>query len=359
MTNFSTIASFPFKLKQLLFSGKIKLVTISILVIISLALFPFTIGGLLGYAAYRYIPHKLLRNVTITVIAIPTLFVGSAWVAAFFSETSAPATNKVVSQQPSFIPTPEIKKDAPSESPQASVEAEVVSVLQVDNDETDSGLPVDIPSPSLVAIPATQSTESGVLVRRVVDGDTIELETGEVVRYIGIDTPETVHPSKAVQCFGKEASTKNKSLVEGKRVRLEKDVSNTDKYGRLLRYVYIGDTFVNDFLVRQGYAYASSYPPDVKYQSQFRQAEQEARTNKRGLWASCPPTTSVPNTSTPVTQPTATTSTSGTYTGGDKDCSDFKTQDEAQAFYISQGGPAKDPHKLDQDKDGIACETLP
>jgi endonuclease YncB( thermonuclease family) len=124
-------------------------------------------------------------------------------------------------------------------------------------------------------------------VARVVDGDTIELETGEKVRYIGMDTPETVKPNTPIQCFGKEASVKNKELVEGKMVRLEKDVSETDRYGRLLRYVYAGDIFVNDYLVRQGYAKSSTYPPDVKYQNQFKLAETEARNNYRGLWGLC------------------------------------------------------------------------
>ena len=119
----------------------------------------------------------------------------------------------------------------------------------------------------------------------VVDGDTIKLENGQTVRYIGIDTPETVHPFKPVECFGKEASAKNKELVEGKTVRLEKDISETDRYGRLLRYVYVGDVSVNDYLVRNGFASAVSYPPDVKYQEQFNEAEKEARENKRGLWA--------------------------------------------------------------------------
>ncbi len=126
------------------------------------------------------------------------------------------------------------------------------------------------------------------LVKRVIDGDTIEIENGQKIRYIGIDTPETVHPEKPVQCFGLEASLKNKEMVEGKSVRLEKDVSETDKYGRLLRYVYVGDTLVNDFLVRQGFANSSTYPPDIKYQDQFRKAEEEARGNNRGLWSSCP-----------------------------------------------------------------------
>lgn len=127
-------------------------------------------------------------------------------------------------------------------------------------------------------------------VTRVIDGDTIEVNLeGAIykVRYIGIDTPETVHPSEPVECFGKEASDKNSELVEGKIVRLEKDVSETDKYGRLLRYVWVGDIFVNDYLVRQGYAYASTYPPDVKYADQFAQAQTEAIDDNRCLWAIC------------------------------------------------------------------------
>ncbi len=127
-----------------------------------------------------------------------------------------------------------------------------------------------------------------VKVTRVIDGDTIEIEGGERVRYIGMDTPETVDPRKPVQCFGVEASNKNKELVEGKMVRLEKDITDRDKYNRLLRYVYVGDTFINLELVKQGFAYSYSYPPDIKYQDQILKAQQEAREAKRGLWAACP-----------------------------------------------------------------------
>lgn len=122
---------------------------------------------------------------------------------------------------------------------------------------------------------------------RVIDGDTIEIDGGEKVRYIGVNTPETVNTKTIVECFGKEASDKNKELVEGKPVRLEKDISDRDRYGRLLRYVYVDDIFINDYLVRQGYANSASYPPNIKYQEQFRQAEKEARENNRGLWESC------------------------------------------------------------------------
>lgn len=131
------------------------------------------------------------------------------------------------------------------------------------------------------------------VVARAIDGDTIELESGEKVRYIGIDTPETKHPKKAVQCFGKEAHEKNKELVEGKYVRLERDVSERDKYGRLLRYVYVVNTdsneeiFVNAELVSKGYAHASTFPPDVKFQEIFLDGQDFAREHKLGLWGGC------------------------------------------------------------------------
>lgn len=125
------------------------------------------------------------------------------------------------------------------------------------------------------------------VVKRVIDGDTIELADGRRIRYIGIDTPEVVHPKKPVDCFGNEAREANQELVEGKTIRLEKDISKTDKYGRLLRYVYTGNTFVNDYLVRQGFAFASTYPPDVSHQEEFRLAEQEARKGNLGLWKGC------------------------------------------------------------------------
>jgi len=268
-----------------LFSGKAKLITIPILVIAALVLWPFAVGGLLAYAAYRYIPQKRARNIVVAVIVIPTLLIGVLWVSAFSSGSSSSSSKKTVS--PQSTATPLVKEVA-------SLTPEMEAVEESQPVASQEPVPVQAKQQPLV---------EGVLVKRVIDGDTIELETGETVRYIGIDTPETVHPDKPVQCFGKEASTKNTELVAGKRVRLEKDVSETDRYGRLLRYVYVGDTFINDYLVRQGYANASSYPPDVKYQDQFRQAEQEARVAKRGLWGSCSANT---GTSSFSSQPAAT-----------------------------------------------------
>lgn len=141
-------------------------------------------------------------------------------------------------------------------------------------------------------VPKEEATSSGVLVTKVVDGDTIEIEGGEKVRYLGVDTPETKDPRKPVQCFGKEASNKNKELVEGKRVVLEKDVTNTDKYNRLLRFVFLDlgngtRLFINDYLIREGYGQVLTIPPDVKYSEQFLAAQKQAREAKLGLWGKC------------------------------------------------------------------------
>jgi micrococcal nuclease len=139
---------------------------------------------------------------------------------------------------------------------------------------------------------ASDSAEIAV-VKRVVDGDTIELSDGRKVRYIGVDTPELHHPTKAVQCFGKEAMEKNKELVEGKTIKMMRDVSETDRYKRLLRYIWVPSTgsgqdiFVNEYLAREGFAHQSTFPPDVQYVELFRKAVEEARVNNKGLWSSC------------------------------------------------------------------------
>jgi micrococcal nuclease len=120
--------------------------------------------------------------------------------------------------------------------------------------------------------------------RRHRAGDTLELSTGEQVRLIGVDTPETKHPRKPVQAFGQEASAFTTQLVEGKKVRLEFDVRRKDKYRRTLAYVYVEDLMLNLELVRHGYAQVATVPPNVKYQELFLNLQREAREAKRGLW---------------------------------------------------------------------------
>jgi endonuclease YncB( thermonuclease family) len=137
-----------------------------------------------------------------------------------------------------------------------------------------------------------------VLVKRVVDGDTIVLETGERVRLIGIDTPElhesdklyrdasrTRQDAATIQKLGRRAYEFTRNLVEGKRVSLEFDAEKRDRYNRLLAYVYLKDgTFVNAEIVKQGYASLMTIPPNVKYADLFLRLYREARENRRGLW---------------------------------------------------------------------------
>ena len=130
----------------------------------------------------------------------------------------------------------------------------------------------------------------------MVDGDTIDVRIPELgkdycvrIRYIGMDTPEVHHPKKGLQCYGKEATEQNEKLVKGKTVTLELDAGKADRYGRLLAYVYVGKgkekVFVNEWLVKNGYAHVMTIQPNDKYQGVFLKAERHAREHKLGFWA--------------------------------------------------------------------------
>lgn len=156
--------------------------------------------------------------------------------------------------------------------------------------------PHTTPTTANAAPPATESPPSPVgspmpaTVTNVVDGDTIDalIDGREYrVRYIGIDTPETVDPRRPVGCFGHEASERNRELVQGQTIGLQKDVSETDAFGRLLRYVWLDGQMVNARLVEEGYATASAFPPDVTYSELFTALQAEARADGRGLWSAC------------------------------------------------------------------------
>ena len=137
------------------------------------------------------------------------------------------------------------------------------------------------PTPSVTSLQKGSTTLS--VVERVIDGDTIVIDTGEHVRYIGMNTPEL----ETNECFATEASEINKNLVLGKTVRLEKDVSDTDKYGRLLRYVFVDNNFINDELVKNGSARVETIKPDIKYESEFVTWQKFAKQNNLGLWGKC------------------------------------------------------------------------
>jgi micrococcal nuclease len=223
--------------------------------------------------------------------------------------------------------------------------------------------PTDTPIPTDTLTPTPARTEARVI--KIVDGDTIAVDIGGqtyTLRYIGVDCPESGDWMAA------EATQANLDLVGGKTVYLEKDVSETDRYDRLLRYVFLADgTLVNAELVRLGYARAIAYPPDTKYQDLFEEMEQEAKDAGRGIWGLTPTPTPTPRpptampTSAPAVVPTSPPPAAVCDCSGNiYNCSDFATHAQAQACYeycISQG--RGDIHRLDGDNDGVACESLP
>lgn len=139
--------------------------------------------------------------------------------------------------------------------------------------------------------PSLPLSQNAYDVLKIVDGDTIDVlinDKTERIRLIGINTPETVDPRKSVECFGAEASNKAKSLLAGKKVYLVNDNTqkDRDRYDRLLRYVLLENGLnFNLLMIQEGYAYEYTYDTAYKYQSEFKQAEFEARKGKKGLWA--------------------------------------------------------------------------
>ena len=122
-------------------------------------------------------------------------------------------------------------------------------------------------------------------VKRVIDGDTFVLDSDERVRLIGIDTTETVHPTKGIQPFGPEASEFTKNAIEGKEVKLEFDVDLYDRNNRLLAYVFYDNVFLNEELVLKGLAVVSTYPPNVKYVDLFISAQNKSKKYRLGIWS--------------------------------------------------------------------------
>jgi micrococcal nuclease len=140
-------------------------------------------------------------------------------------------------------------------------------------------------SPNLT--PAARHT---AMVTRVVDGDTAHVRyhgRDVTIRFIGVDTPETVAPGQPVECYGAEASAFTTRRLAREQVRLEFDVNRIDPYGRTLAYIWLHGTLFNQTLVRDGYARVATYPPDTKYVDRFQEAQRDARDANRGVWGAC------------------------------------------------------------------------
>jgi len=220
-------------------------------------------------------------------------------------------------------------------SPTERVQPSSTSIPTATHTPAASPVPTDTP-PTQPPAPTSTPPWTEARVTHVVDGDTIEVEIEGLMyslRYIGIECPE---PGQ----YGcDEATQANRQLVEGKTVRLAKDVSDTDQHGRLLRYVYLGDIFVNAELIRSGYATAWTYPPDVAFSDLFVQLESEAREAGLGLWVA----------------PAPTPGPGRDCAGNIYDCGDFSSCDEVMSYWNACPG---DPSRLDGDQDGRPCESL-
>lgn len=175
-------------------------------------------------------------------------------------------------------------------------EAEPVSSSSVspsaETSPTADTSPSPSPTPTASSSPSNEEESDGTnaTVARVIDGDTIEVDfRGSIidVRLIGVDTPEMVHPSEPVECYGPAASKFTRRALEGERVRLEFDIEREDRFGRTLAYVWLNGRLLNQRLVREGFANVSTFPPNVKYVERFLAAQRDARSQDRGLWGSC------------------------------------------------------------------------
>jgi endonuclease YncB( thermonuclease family) len=199
----------------------------------------------------------------------------------------------------------------------------------------------------LLTLDLVQSEELWDRVKRVVDGDTVVLESLGTVRLIGVDTPETVHPKKPVEFYGREASNFTKSLLSKKRVRVEYDWNKKDKYQRGLVYLYLEDgTMVNRLIVAQGFGHAYTRFP-FKYLEDFRKAEKKAREEKLGLWAE---EKSIAQVVSPAKEAESMDQSKCRIK---KTCPQMSSCEEAK-FYLTVCG-----HKArDRDKDGIPCENV-
>lgn len=319
---------------------------------IGLVFLPITFSVMLGWVTYKKVKNKNNRNIYIAGITLVGLMIGIPWVSAMFGDGSYE-----IEKEAALTPTPTLAQKTPVLTPTMD------------------------PDP--------------VLVTRVIDANTFEVETGDIIRYIGVDSPLDTQGS----CLNTESHQKNKEIVEGSRVRLEKDKVEVDEDGNQLRYVYKDNLLVNQLLVEEGFARTTSDESNARYKDVLMQSEKEAKENKWGIWSDlcvspeptqetvqtvdepneprvAPAMTKAP-TPTPVPQPLrdkvvatpqpvkeivkpvptkitlpkpALNCSSDSF-----NCGDFLTCTEVMAVFNACSG---DPHRLDRNDDGVPCESL-
>ena len=345
--------------------AKHQLVIAVVVFILALFILPAPIAYAVGaFASYKLIDKKVWKYIATVFFCSLALVSAMVWIAGDTTQTQIgkDATTPQVEQNTEKI----------NENTRTSTD-----VQEKATQPTSGNVPMQIAPtsptilpamPPVIPSPTSQGFQKAYDVVKVIDGDTVSVSIDgkvEVLRLIGIDTPETVDPRKPVECFGVEASNKAKSLLSGKKVSLEDDVpqGERDKYGRLLRYVFLEDgTNFNFLMIKEGYAHEYTYNLPYKYQSEFKKAQKEAMESKAGLWGDvCQQQTVTPSV-TPPTIPAPTPVPSGAYSlppcaSLDCDCGDFSTHAYAQWFHDNYNDG--DKHRLDKDKDGLVCEGLP
>lgn len=259
-------------------------------VVVLLFMLPSTIVfALSAVAAYKLIEKRTLKYIIVSMLVVVTFFSGSVWIADNTSQP--PVANNSIEQMQEHNNESTPWETVPTTSEQMVEDTWAPFENKEETATLEESTSTQESTPEPEVSQEQNSTSAIYKVVNVVDGDTVKLNVGgavETIRLIGIDTPETVHPSKPVECFGVEASNKAKAVLSGKSVLLETDSSQgtQDKYGRLLGYIILSDGInFNQMMIEQGYAYEYTHATPYKYQSAFKAAEKAARARGAGLWA--------------------------------------------------------------------------
>ncbi len=396
---FRRIAALPIAAKVLLAIATLIALGLSVALSPLVALVAFLVLIVALFAlVIRFLRRRPLRRWGLVALASLLLMVlfsgisGALYGGGQPERASAPGTSEEVNQD---TPTEEAEQEAvveevdpPEEEPAAEEEA-------VEEETTKEAKSASSEADDEAAAASSESNEEAVQegdgddqdgydatvrVTRVVDGDTVEISPTidgiKDVRFIGVDTPETKDPDCGVQPYGTEASALTTSELQGQEVQLEFDMEKTDRYDRLLAYVYEGGEMFNETLLEEGYAQVATFPPNVKYVDRFLAAQEEARAVGSGLWGLSAEDLAAQtdrdngiggggcsgrDTSQPqqkTKQPQVSASEQDLY-----DCGDFQYQEDAQAVYEQD---TSDPYGLDGPRGeastgtpGVACEELP
>lgn len=274
-----------------------------LLLLLLLSLIPLIFGsGLAFIISKAKTNHKIIKTFIIVSVAWLSLLLEISWAKEIFSGTNVKNETKEAALE-------EPQSESASKSINETIEQPQVAGEESHISESEDKKPTqEEPIVNETQTNNLSKTANYYDVVEIVDGDTIKINyngTTESIRFIGIDTPETVHPSTPVQCFGIEASNKAKELMQNKKVRLEFDATQgeRDKYNRLLAYVFLEDgTHINYKMIREGFAFEYTYNLPYKYMDEFKEAERLAREEGQGLWNSqtCNGSTEIINPSIPA-----------------------------------------------------------